>query len=75
MRLNVSELQYVIFDWDNTLAESRNTLVLAVNRVLDEYGLPDWTQVRDKRDPNLSFMDNFPRIFGEENAADRKSVV
>ena len=49
MRLNVSELQYVIFDWDNTLAESRNTLVLAVNRVLDEYGLPDWTQVRDKR--------------------------
>ncbi len=70
MRLNVSELQYVIFDWDNTLAESRNTLVLAVNRVLDEYGLPDWTQVRDKRDPNLSFMDNFPRIFGEENAAE-----
>ncbi len=68
MPLNISELQYVIFDWDNTLAQSRDALVLAVNKVLREYNLPDWSQVRGKRDPNLSFRDNFPRIFGSENA-------
>lgn len=34
MTLDLSKLEYVIFDWDNTLAESRSTLVLSVNRVL-----------------------------------------
>ena len=38
MTLDLSKLEYVIFDWDNTLAESRSTLVLSVNRVLKEYG-------------------------------------
>ena len=45
MTLDLSKLEYVIFDWDNTLAESRSTLVLSVNRVLKEYGLPDWEAV------------------------------
>ena len=66
--MDISGLKYVIFDWDNTLAESRSTLVLVVNQVLKEYNLPDWEQVKCLRDPNLSFRDNFPRIFGEEKA-------
>lgn len=69
MELKTAQLQYVIFDWDNTLAESRTTLVLAVNQVLREYNLPDWEQVKNRRDPNLSFRDNFPRIFGSEQGA------
>lgn len=69
MKLNLAQLQYVIFDWDNTLAESRSTLVLAVNQVLKEYGEPDWEVVKSRRDPNLSFRDNFPRIFGTDRAA------
>jgi len=69
MRLNLKNLQYVIFDWDNTLAESRSTLVSAVNKVLREYNLPDWEQTRKKRDPGLSFRDNFPRMFGEKEAS------
>ena len=48
MTLDLSKLEYVIFDWDNTLAESRSTLVLSVNRVLKEYGLPDWEAVKSK---------------------------
>lgn len=66
--MDISGLKYVIFDWDNTLAESRSTLVLVINQVLKEYHLPDWEQVKCLRDPNLSFRDNFPRIFGEEKA-------
>ena len=60
MKLNTSQVQYVIFDWDNTLAESRSTLVLAVNQVLKEYGLPEWEVVKHKRNPDLSLRDNFP---------------
>lgn len=65
MRLDLSPLKYVIFDWDNTLAETRTALVASVNQVLAEYGLPDWDKVRDLRNPDLSFRDNFPLIFGE----------
>lgn len=68
MKLNTSQVQYVIFDWDNTLAESRSTLVLAVNQVLKEYGLPEWEVVKHKRNHDLSFRDNFPLIFGAEKA-------
>ncbi len=68
MTLDLSKLEYVIFDWDNTLAESRSTLVLSVNRVLKEYGLPDWEAVKSHRNPDLSFRDNFPLVFGAENA-------
>lgn len=64
MTLDLSKLEYVIFDWDNTLAESRSTLVLSVNRVLKEYGLPDWEAVKSRRNPDLSFRDNFPLVFG-----------
>lgn len=68
MTLDLSKLEYVIFDWDNTLAESRSTLVLSVNRVLKEYGLPDWEAVKSRRNPDLSFRDNFPLVFGAKNA-------
>ncbi len=63
--LNISKLKYALFDWDNTLAESRSSLVSAINLVLEFYHLPMWDEVKKKRDCNLSFKDNFPRIFGD----------
>ena len=62
----LSDLQYALFDWDNTLAESRSSLVAAVDQVLMEYHLPPWSESKNKRDRNLSFKDNFPNIFGVE---------
>lgn len=70
MGLDISKLRYVLFDWDNTLAESRTALVKVVNQVLAEYGLPAWDEVKKYRDNDLSFRDNFPNIFGKEKAAD-----
>lgn len=67
--MDVSNLRYVLFDWDNTLAQTRPALVSSVNRVLSEYGLPDWDVSSAKRDKNLSFQDNFPNIFGADKAA------
>ena len=67
--LNIKDLKIVVFDWDNTLAESRTALVYAVNQVLQEYGLDDWEIEKQKRNNDLSFKDNFVNIFGE-NAQD-----
>lgn len=66
MKLDISKLQYVIFDWDNTLAESRTALVFSINKVLSEYNLPDWDYYRQFRDPQLSFRDNFKVLFKDK---------
>lgn len=66
MTLKIDGLKIAVFDWDNTLAESRTALVYAINQILPEYGLPEWEIVKCVRDNNLSFRDNFPRIFGEK---------
>lgn len=63
--LDISKLKYALFDWDNTLVESRSALVAAINIILKRYQMPDWEQVKYRRDCNLSFKDNFPLIFGE----------
>lgn len=66
--LNLQQVEYVLFDWDNTLAESRTCLVATVNEILKKYNLADWEHQKQKRDPNLSFRDNFPNVFGQEKA-------
>lgn len=66
MSLNLSKLQYVLFDWDNTLAETRTALVTVVNQVLSEFKMPPLDQCNEHYDKNLSFRDNFPNIFGFE---------
>lgn len=65
---DLKPLKYVIFDWDNTLVESRTCLVAVVNQVLAEYKMPNWDIVKNRRDPDLSFGDNFPQIFGPQLA-------
>ena len=66
--LDLQKVEYILFDWDNTLAESRTCLVATVNEILQKYHLPDWEHQKQKRDPNLSFRDNFPNVFGKELA-------
>ena len=50
--LNIKNLKIVVFDWDNTLAESRTALIYAINQVLAEYGLKDREIEKQKRDNN-----------------------
>ena len=64
MILRVNKLKIILFDWDNTLAETRSALVASVNQVLSENHLPEWDAVKDRRDRNLSFRDNFSVLFG-----------
>lgn len=63
-KLDTGGLKAVVFDWDGTLAETRTPRLWAVNRIMTAYGLPDWESTRDRQNPLLSFMDNFPLVFG-----------
>lgn len=65
-KLSIKKLKVVAFDWDNTLACTREALCFSVNKILPRYGLPQWDEVKKLRDDNLSFRDNFPRIFGDK---------
>ena len=59
----------VIFDWDDTLAKTRNAVVKAMNYILKLYNLPEWDIIKEqKRDKNKSLKENFPNFFGEEEA-------
>ena len=64
--LSLKKLQVAAFDWDNTLAYSREALVFAINKVLPQYNLPEWDIIQHKRNRRLSFRDNFPLIFGDK---------
>lgn len=66
MLSDIKKLEIAVFDWDNTLAQSRTALVYSINQILPQYGLPEWEIVKQMRDNNLSFRDNFPRIFKDK---------
>ena len=66
MPLSLSKVQYVLFDWDGTLANNRDIVVFSLEKVLAEFGLPKWDEVKSKRDPRLSLWDNFYNIFGDK---------
>lgn len=68
-KFDTGRLQAVVFDWDGTLAETRTPRLWAVNRIMAEYGLPDWESTRPLQNKYLSFMDNFPLVFGDRAAA------
>ena len=68
--LDISKLKFAIFDWDNTLADSRPHIIETINKILPEYNLPVWDIVKRRRDPGLSFRDNFVHIFGPDLAAE-----
>lgn len=63
-KLDTGRLKAAVFDWDGTLAETRTPRLWAVNRIMAKYGLPDWESTREKQNKLLSFMDNFPLVFG-----------
>ena len=64
-----AKLQYILFDWDGTLADNAAVVLQSVSQVLNEYNLPGWEQMKSRRDPKLSLWDNFANLFGREAEA------
>lgn len=64
-----AKLQYILFDWDGTLADNTAVVLKSVSQVLNEYNLPGWEQMKSRRDPKLSLWDNFANLFGRQAEA------
>lgn len=62
-----NKLQYMLFDWDGTLADNRNIVICALEEVLKKYNLPCWEKIKEKRHKNLSLRDNFSVFFGDKS--------
>lgn len=57
----------VLFDWDNTLVDSLDVALQAMNTTLDYFGHPAWSMEKLLHTPHLSLRDSFEGLF-KENA-------
>lgn len=64
--LDVSKVKFVLFDWDNTLVESKTPLLFAIRQVIAEKNLPSWEALQSVRDHELSFKANFKNFLTAE---------
>lgn len=71
--MNIHKLKkpkVIIFDWDGTLADSRDAIVKSMNIVLKHYNKDEWDVIKKThRDPNKSLKENFPNLFGADAKA------
>lgn len=58
--------QAIIFDWDNTLVESHETITYALNRLFEVYKMPSITVHESKRSPQKALNEVFPMLFGDQ---------
>lgn len=59
--------EIVIFDISNTLIDSKEVEIEALNNVLTYYGKPKWEEgTQQKKDPLKSIKQNFPSFFGTD---------
>lgn len=64
-KLDLNKVKYVLFDWDNTLAESKTALLYAIRQVIAEKNLPCWEDLEKRRNHDLSFRENFENFFAD----------
>jgi len=59
--------QAILFDWDETLARTRNAVTEAIEYTLQKFGKEPWHITKIKyRDTAKSFKENFPNFFGQK---------
>lgn len=56
----------VIFDWDNTLVDSWDAIMAAMNGALTYFAKPAWTLDEVKQRCKYAAKDYFPAIFGDD---------
>jgi len=57
----------IIFDWDNTLADSWGTITEAINTTRSAFGMDTWTIIEAKKLCTLAARDSFPQWFGTDS--------
>ncbi|MBX7146543.1 MAG: HAD family hydrolase [Alphaproteobacteria bacterium] len=63
---NLSFPDAFVFDWDNTLVQSWDIILEALNHTFYSFSLPLWTMTDVKNNVRASLRDSFPQIFGNE---------
>lgn len=56
----------ILYDWDNTLAESWPAILVGMNAAFRAHDMEEWTLDELKQRARLSMRDGFPKIFGED---------
>ena len=64
-----SKPQAILFDWDSTLAQTRATVVKALEQTLAHFHQAPWEKLKHLRQPMLALKDNFPLFFKEDSVA------
>jgi len=66
MSAGLARPRAVLFDWDNTLVDSWETLRVAINAALVAFGQTPWTIAETRQRVRRSLRDSFPELFGED---------
>ena len=61
----------VVFDWDNTLIDSWDALIGALNHTLEAMGQAPWSAAEARRRIGRSLREAFPELFGDRWEAAR----
>jgi phosphoglycolate phosphatase len=64
--MNLKKPKAILFDWDNTLADTWPTIHGALERTFIEMGHQPWTFEETKEKVHRSMRDSFPEIFGDK---------
>lgn len=62
---NLKKPKAILFDWDNTLADTWPTIYTAMCKTFEEMGHEPWTFEETKERVHRSLRDSFPEIFGD----------
>jgi phosphoglycolate phosphatase len=66
MSVGLARPRAVLFDWDNTLVDSWETLRAAINAALVAFGQAPWTIEETRLRVRRSLRESFPELFGDD---------
>lgn len=63
---NLKKPQAVIFDWDNTLANTWPLIQSSINQTMHFMGKEEWSLEKVRENVHKSMRESFPALFGED---------
>ena len=67
-------VKIILWDWDNTLADTFGAILVAQNVMRRAYGLSDWSEAEAKIAMNTSGRNLITNLFGAENALEARKI-
>ena len=66
MNMELAPPRAILFDWDNTLVDTWETLRVAINAALVAFGQAPWSAAQTRQRVRRSLRDSFPDLFGDD---------